>query len=341
VDEDDPEQARENLVVQLKARKLHAKSAKRIIPLRARFEAPCFGLDAKRFAQLATEVDAVFHTHAEINHIVPYDDLKADNVSSTLDVIRLASTHHYKPVHYVSSLTVFTGSKNLRTEVREDDPLDVPENLAGGYDATRWVSEKCLRLAEQRGMPVTIYRPGLMLGDSKQFISTPDDFIWRLILTCVELGHAPEGEYNLAMTPVDFASQSILWLSQHSTSAGQTYHCVNPQTHTLKDILEQFKVAGYPMTFISWPEWEALLQKQSAVKSTSLLVPYFMFLGSFSWKDLADQNNIASLDSSRFRNALDGSGITCAGMDQELVEAYIQDLLNQKLLNKPGWDAEA
>src|SRR5262249_47915849 len=68
---------------------------------------PLLGLSRERFDELAAAIDAVFHNGALVNMVPPYQALKAANVLGTGEVLRLACQTKPKPVHYISTVSVF------------------------------------------------------------------------------------------------------------------------------------------------------------------------------------------------------------------------------------------
>ena len=80
---------------------------------------------------------------------------------------------------------------------------------------TKWVSERLLTQAYQRGMDIHIYRPYWITGQSDTGICMPElDHHWRLIQCCIQTGFAPDWEVSFGMMPVDFVSQAIVALGE-------------------------------------------------------------------------------------------------------------------------------
>ncbi|SMP66153.1 thioester reductase domain-containing protein [Neorhodopirellula lusitana] len=216
---------------------------------------PFLGLSPERFDELAGCVDVVYHNGADVNLLQPYEALRATNVCGTQEVLRLACQGSIKPVHFVSTYTVHATSERREIVVSESEPLPACEDLFYGYSQTKWVGESLMAEARRRGVPVTIYRPGHITGDSRTGIGNEDDLFHAAILMCVQLGAAPMNDVELDATPVDFVSRSIVSLSQRRESLGGTYHLTNPvpfQTSVLRDWLLQSELAVEIMTPSDW-----------------------------------------------------------------------------------------
>ncbi len=121
----------------------------RITPIPGDLTRPYLGLSRQIFEDLA-----------------PYQELKAANVLGTREIVRLAAHGRIKPLHYVSTLGVFSQKESAQKKpVREHESIDEhAEHLLGGYAQSKWVAEKLVTLARSRGLPVAIYRPGRITG---------------------------------------------------------------------------------------------------------------------------------------------------------------------------------
>ncbi|NEO53796.1 MAG: hypothetical protein F6K54_12330 [Okeania sp. SIO3B5] len=87
--------------------------------------------------------------------------------------------------------------------------------LAVGYVQTKWVAEQLVWEAAKRGLPITVYRPSRISGNSKTGVSNFDDLLSRFIKGCIQLKHFPTWEgFEENLIPVDYASKAIVFLSQ-------------------------------------------------------------------------------------------------------------------------------
>ncbi|MCS7072673.1 MAG: SDR family oxidoreductase, partial [Anaerolinea sp.] len=150
----DPQAALERIQTNLSAYGLWNDAlAPRIIPVVGDLKLPRFGLGESAFADLARVVDVIFHCGSKLSYVAPYAYLKAANVDGTVETLRLATTHRPKPYHYVSSLGILLAYTKL-SGGREDDELDATMCPEVGYFQTKYVSERIVRLARERGIAV-------------------------------------------------------------------------------------------------------------------------------------------------------------------------------------------
>jgi thioester reductase-like protein/amino acid adenylation domain-containing protein len=235
----------------------------RIKPVLGDLDAPRFGLSEEEFENLAIDVDILFHSAATINLTYPYRLLKPTNVDGTSEFIRLACTGTVKPLHYVSTISVFDADNYFDGRViREDDEPDDIQGLDHGYAQSKWVAERRVKAAAQRGLPVTIYRLGSVIGASDTGIWQADDIMHRMLSAAMELGQWLNVDLATYLTPVDYVARSIVELSRHESSQGQTFHLVASNTVRSEDIREWLCGSGVKLTPVSAPEWKANFVKQ-------------------------------------------------------------------------------
>ncbi|KAI9203800.1 male sterility protein-domain-containing protein [Polychytrium aggregatum] len=125
---------------------------------------PQWGLSDEKWAELAERVDAIVHNGAEVHWLYNYERLMDVNVGGTQAALRLATTHHLKPLHYISTIGAIPKTKPADNFVLEKVYPDW--NVSGGYAQTKWVSEQLIEKARSRGVPATIIRPSIIAGDS-------------------------------------------------------------------------------------------------------------------------------------------------------------------------------
>jgi thioester reductase-like protein len=209
---------------------------------------PLLGLSPQDFAALAERIDVIYHNGAMVNWLYPYARLKPANVQGTQEVIRLAAQTRRKPLHYVSSLSVFplVGNRELVT-LYEETPLDHGGVLYGGYTQSKWVAEKLVAAAGSRGLPTAIYRPSLIIGHSQTGIWNSDDVVSRMLKSWVELNAAPDVDITLDMVPVDYVGGAIVHLSMCRGAAGDIYHLGNSHPVTAHDLTAWLTAGGYPL----------------------------------------------------------------------------------------------
>lgn len=225
-----PESGKNRLLQNLQQYKVWEEQyGSRIIPVIGDLSKPLLGITLEQFNLLAAKIDIIYHSAALLNYVYPYSGMKAANVLGTQEILRLASQVKRKPVHHVSSIAVFESAAYAGKVVQEGDNFDEHEGIFLGYSQTKWVSEKLVKIAGSRGLPVTIYRPPLISGHSKTGVSNTEDFTCLMLKGCVQMKAFPDIDYWLDMSPVDYVSRAIVYLSQQPESISKAFHLQHPQ----------------------------------------------------------------------------------------------------------------
>lgn len=297
---------------------------------------PRLGLDEAGFAALAADVDAVFHSGAQVNYVQPYAAHRTTNVGGTHEVLRLCATGKLKPLHHVSTIAVFgpSGFFGGKRVVHEHDPIDDHVEylvLDIGYSASKWVAEKSVWYAGALGLPVTVYRPGFIMGDSRSGAGNADDFVGRWVRGAVQVGGFPElPRQRKEFVPVDFVSRAILHVAGAPDNVGRAYHLVPPDLRQSPD-LEQFfamiREFGYPLAQWAYGEWVDRVIQDSRGRDNPLcsLLPMLferVYRDELTRWELYE--DMPAYDTSHTDAALAGSGVRFVAMDRALVARYLR-----------------
>ncbi|MEL6163783.1 MAG: thioester reductase domain-containing protein, partial [Cyanobacteria bacterium J06628_3] len=295
----------------------------RIIPIVGDLSQPLLGLGKNQFENLSTEIDTIYHNGAWVHHTSPYSLLKATNVLGTQEIIKLACKNKVKPLHFISTISVFAGTNQI---IHENEPLDINRTPAGGYAQSKWVAEKLVTIARQRNLPVSIYRVGAVSGHSQTGVFNRNDFLYKMIQGCVQLGSAPIGNMILDIIPVDYVSQAIIYLSKQSESWGKVFHLVHPQPVDVDILFKQLNSMGYPVERLPYQEWREKLLK---IIENSPNHPLYAIASLFSASSGNSTTEAKPLvfDSHNTLTALADTSIICPAIDAQLLSTYINYLM--------------
>ncbi len=322
----------------------HESFGPRIVPVPGDLSEPLLGLSDPQFQKLAGELEVIYHNGASVNATYPYSALKATNVLGTQEVLRLACQGKPKPLHFVSTLSVLAhdGVANSGVILEQDD-LDLSEGIAGGYAQSKWVAEKLVTLARSRGLPVSIYRPGRITGHSQTGICNANDLMGKMIKISFQLGSVPEIDTMLDLTPVDYVSKAIVYLSRQKESLGKAFHLFNPRPLHWADLVKWLRSYGYSFQQSSYDEWRMALRNNSNGSMGNGLSSLMRFLyeshsqesGTVSRKSEKDVPTVR-LDCQNTLNGLAGSSVACPPVDSELLNVYFSYFIESGLLPSPS-----
>jgi len=311
----------------------------RLVGIKGDLAQPLLGLSSEQFEELAETLEVIYHNGALVNMLYPYQELKAPNVLGTHEVLRLASHGRVKPVHYISTLSVFSHIPALQGQpIFEDEALDAhAEHLLGGYAQSKWVAEKSVSIARSRGLPVTIYRPGRISGDSRTGTWRTDDLICRMIKGCIQLGSVPAliAQERLELTPVDYVSQAIVALSRRKTSPGRAFHLFNPVTISIGELIDYANASGYPVQQVAYDDWADKLAEAIEETTDNALVPLaplFPGKGQVAQQDQAPEHSFGNQNALA---GLSGTSIACPPADVDLLSTYFAYLVRSGFLPAP------
>jgi L-aminoadipate-semialdehyde dehydrogenase len=82
-----------------------------VVPVLGDLSQQNFGMSNQAFDAMARDVTAVYHFGAVVDHVSPHDKLHTVNVAGTAEVLRFASLHQLKFVHFASTVAT-TGLDN-------------------------------------------------------------------------------------------------------------------------------------------------------------------------------------------------------------------------------------
>lgn len=302
----------------------------RILPVLGDLSSPGLGIRQEEFSLLAESIDVIFHNGGQVNFLAPYETLEAANVNGTREVLALACSKRIKPVHLVSTLGVYLTESNLGKTVHESDPPPLAEEQYGGYNQSKWVGERLALLARERGLPVAIYRPARITGDSRSGISNLGDYFNAWIKGCLQLGlvpHLPEESFDMA--PVDYVSRAIVKLALGAGDENGNFHFYNTQRLPITKAAEVMREAGLDFEEIDYQQWRSALLENANASRDNALAP---FAGLFPQHPDARE---PKFDCSATENAIAPFGIHCPAADKQLFATYIKFLLAREFLPTP------
>lgn len=306
----------------------------RIIPIVGDLSQPLLGLESEKFQQLASTIDVIYHNGAWVHHIYPYSILKPANVLGTQEILRLASQIKTKPVHFISSSGVAASKVKSGVKlVYEQDSLNENELPDNGYSQTKWVAEKLVQMAAERGIPISIYRPSRISGHSQTGVFNSNDFLYKLIIGCVQLGSAPDIDIRENIVPVDYVSKAIVHLSQQEKSLGKTFHLVHPQTLHSNTLIDHIRSLGYAIEQISYDQWR---DKLLNITQGSLTHPLYSLVPFFPARQAQEENSTSGflqLDNQNVTNGLVNTSLHCPPIDEQLLSVYFSHLIKQGFLS--------
>lgn len=182
---------------------------------------PCLGLGADELDILQGKgcgldegIRAIIHNGARVHYSSDYTSLKAVNVVSTIELIRVAA----ESPHISRYVFVSGGEKPSIDTSCSHGSESYLERLsqANGYMQSKFVCEQVIRDCSTHSAwgtkELLVVKPGYIVGSGSNGIANPKDFIWRLVAGCLEVGayNADEASHWLYIASVDCVSSHVL-----------------------------------------------------------------------------------------------------------------------------------
>jgi FkbH-like protein/thioester reductase-like protein len=274
---------------------------------------PLFGLTQEEFDNLSQKIDSIFHSGAWVNFVYPYQFLKAANVFSVETVLRLAVNTKPKPiqVHFISTLGVIMSTGYERgVPIYEDRELEHCEELLNGYEQSKYVGDKMVWQAiKERGIPASMYRPGLVSGLSSSGVYHKlDEFLPSFLKGCIQLGSWPLIDTTWEMVPVDYVSKAIVHIALNPKNLGKAYFTLHPKSYTFQDFIQWHQNFGYPVRALPWDVWKReFLNQRTDILRENALFPFIDFIRAIS----EEQAYFPATDKSNFLNAIKDVKLKC------------------------------
>ncbi|MFC9970975.1 amino acid adenylation domain-containing protein [Spirillospora sp. NPDC127200] len=301
------------------------------------------GLPDSALEQLAAEAGAILHNGAHVNFLYPYSRLAAANVGSVRELLGLATRHHLKDFHYISSVAVLAGLGAQGVDrAAEDVRLGDPHLLGQGYAETKWVAETMLRAAADKGLPLSVYRPHEITGTRDRGVQNTGTLMSAFIKAVVETGLLPEVPMPLNFVPVDHTAEVLAHLVLNEPAEGRVYHLVNPEPASLSLLAERADALGYRVRAVPYEEWAEAMARHVAEDPASPLaayLPLFSERSAASGLSVAESyfsGNMPELDRTNTARAADGAGHRCPPVDAGLIDLYLRSFMDSGFLRPPS-----
>ena len=280
--------------------------------------APGLGVAAAARAGLA-DVTEVWHLAAVYDLTVPESVARRVNVEGTERVLEFCRTRaRFDRLQYVSTCYVSGRHTGRFTE----DDLDTGQEFRNHYEATKFEAEVLVRRAMADGLPATVYRPGIVVGDSRTGVTQKYDgpyflaaFLRRQPRLAVVPAVGDADSVRFCLVPRDFVIDAMDALSVLDRSVGRTYALADPRPPTVRELVTTFgrhlrrRIVWVPLplgptrALVSKPAVERLL----GIPAESL--DYFA--------------SPTTYDTSHTSSDLEGTGVACPSF-----ESYADRLLD-------------
>jgi NAD(P)-dependent dehydrogenase (short-subunit alcohol dehydrogenase family) len=229
---------------------LNGAAKSRALPVTGDLTAKKLGVAADALKALKGQISAVYHLAAVYDLSADAESQVQVNIEGTRNMVEFAKAVDAGHVHHVSSIA----AAGLYEGVFREDMFDEAEGLDHPYFMTKHESEKIVR--KECKVPWTVYRPALVVGDSKTGEMDKIDgpyYFFKLIQRMRQIlppwmpSVGIEGG-RINIVPVDFVVACIDHISHdrhEHRHAGKCFHLVDPKGYRVGDVLDIFSKAAH------------------------------------------------------------------------------------------------
>jgi thioester reductase-like protein len=198
------------------------------------------GLESGVLDRLKSETTVAYHLAAIYNLAVPLEAAQRVNVEGTGNVLDLcAACEKLERLNYVSTAYV----AGERHGVVYEHELALGQGFKNHYESTKFQAELWVREMMDR-VPTTIYRPAIVVGDSRTGETQKFDgpyYMLRTIQVSVARG-TPIPQFGASgapfnVVPVDFVVDALAAVAGEPAAEGETLHLVDPDPISARELL--------------------------------------------------------------------------------------------------------
>ncbi len=219
----------------------------RVVPVAGDLAQPGLGVSEEDLLTLRGEVDHLFHLAAIYDMAAGAEAQEIANVEGTRHAVELAGAIDAGCFHHVSSIAV---AGLYKGEWREDmfeqaEKLDTHPYFRTKHESERVVREECQR-------PWRVYRPGVVVGDSRSGEIDKIDgpyYAFKLLQRARRVLPAwlptlgvEGGEINIV--PVDYVADAIDHIAHKPGFDGQAFSLTDPNPKTAGEMINLFARAA-------------------------------------------------------------------------------------------------
>jgi thioester reductase-like protein len=284
---------------------LAAQGAERADVVEGDVEQMHLGLSGAEFKALARDVTDVWHLAARTFLGAERAEFRRVNVEGTRNVLDLAfAARRLRRLNHFSTAYV----SGDRVGVILEEELAMGQRFHNPYEETKYQAELLVRRA-QAEIPATVYRPSIVVGDSRtgEIDRFEGPYALAILLVAsplaVPLPLPGDAVAPLNVVPVDFAVNAALSISANPAGAGRTVHLVDPSPLSARRVYEMIADrAGKKLPTVSLP---------SRVVQGLLQLPLLERLSRVHRPAIEYVNHLAIYNCRNLLELLDGTGIRC------------------------------
>jgi dephospho-CoA kinase len=280
------------------------------------------GLSSAEYRALSRDLTWIHHLAGSYFMGVDDDTAQRVNVGGTRTVLELArDAGRLERVVHWSTAMVSGDRKGAFTEA----DLACGQKFHTAYARTKYEAERLVRAA-MRQLPITVVRPGIIVGDSRTGeIDRLDGPYYLMVLIAtnasgVRLPLLGKSNAPLHLVPIDYVIEAAWHVARGETAAGKTFHLVDPAPLSARAVFEGVAEHAHtekPRGHIPRPLARAVLRTPGISR---------LGRGPLAFLDVIDHT--VHYDQTNTAQALAGTAVRCPALADYLpvLVRYVLDL---------------
>lgn len=256
-----------------------------------------FNLDAVTINRLTETVDLIIHTAATTSLTADRTLCEAVNRTGTANALTLAArclgSGRLKRFIHLSTAFVAGGGSGA---IAYEDELPISPTHLNHYEWSKYEAERLVRVAMRAGLPATIFRPSMVVGESETGRTRDFNVIYPL-LRIMASGYVKrfpaDPQARVHLVPIDFVVEAILRGMEAEWANGLTFHLTTPQPPTVAELLDcdAFFPTGSSRPQLCPPQSFSLAhctsRERELLETVAFCFPYFNSRLRFETKNTA------------------------------------------------------
>jgi thioester reductase-like protein len=222
------------------------------------------GLSDQFLREMGDQIEYVIHALSPVRHDMSHEQALHDIVGTTKKAVELAKAlPNLKRFSFVSTIEVFGATKGI---LKEQFLTHTP-HFFNTYEYGKFHAERELQSELSRGLPLTIFRPSMIVGHSQTGATVKFQSFYLAIEKFIikpDFQIMPPPPAFITV-PADWAAKAIQLISEDTSTVGQIFHL----SQGLDDITRIDQVRKIVES--------CLRENQIEVASAPLHAPQFLF----------------------------------------------------------------
>lgn len=190
------------------------------------------GFSEEEYHRIGQEITHIIHCAANFKINLSLEEATKSIVGGTENLVALAQEAHrkgtFRRFNYISSLDALG---DLHGVVKEEFLSTTKRNFINTYQITKAMAEDFLiKESKDTNFPITVYRPSMLVGDSKSGKIINPQSMYRMIKDMLLEPASkvlPGKDFSVDPMPLDFISEGMFFMYDAEETKNKAFHLVS------------------------------------------------------------------------------------------------------------------